>query len=289
MNAIASSSESARVVLLGTGTPIPDPSSFGPAVAVVVEGHSYLFDAGAGVVRRAQAAADKFGLTALNSENLTRLFFTHLHSDHTIGFPDVIFTPWVMGRRDPLEVYGPIGTAAMADHLQQAYSADIAVRTQGPEGLSRRPLKIHVHEITHAGPVYSDSQVSIRAIDVSHGSWPQAFGYAINAAGRKIVLSGDTTPTDALAEASHGCDVLIHEVYSADRFGKVFANGRGQYHTASHTSTTQLAELAQASRPGLLILYHQLYFGSAEEVDLVSEIQRTYSGPVVNGTDLTVY
>ena len=281
--------EEARVILLGTGTPIPDPSSSGPSVAVVVNGQAYLFDAGAGVVRRAEAASEKFGLAALSAVNLTRLFFTHLHSDHTLGYPDVMLTPWVVGRQQSLEVFGPIGTEAMTDNLKQAYAADFKVRTEGLEHLNPKALSVNVHEIREAGPVYRDGNVSVRSIDVPHGTWPQAFGYAINAAGRSIVISGDTAPTDAIAEACKGCDVLVHEVYSADWFDRVFGSRRGQYHASFHTSTKQLAELASKCKPKLLVLYHQLYFGPRERVDLEEEIRKTYSGKVVNGRDLSAY
>ncbi len=275
--------------MLGTGTPIPDPSSSGPCVAVVVNGHSYLFDAGPGVVRRAQAAAEKFGIAALEATNLTHVFFTHLHSDHTLGYPDLLLTPWVVGRRRPLEVFGPKGIAAMTEHLKEAYAADIQVRTEGFEGLSKRNLAVSVHEIEGAGPVYKDENITVRAVAVPHGSWPQAFGYVIDAGGRSIVISGDTAPSASIAEACQQCDVLVHEVYSADRFDLVFGQRRGQYHASFHTSTKQLAELASKAKPKLLVLYHQLYFGPREEVDLEKEIRRTYSGDVVNGKDLTVY
>ena len=286
--ALSLAAEQAKVVLLGTGTPIPDPSSSGPCVAVVVTGRSYLFDAGPGVVRRAQAAAEKFAMAALDATNLTRLFFTHLHSDHTLGYPDVIFTPWVVGRRQALEVYGPEGVAAMTEHLKLAYAADIKVRTEGAEGLSMQGLNVNVHEIA-AGTVYRDENVTVKAIAVPHGSWPQAFGYVVNAGGRTIVISGDTAPSDAIAEACKECDVLVHEVYSAERFDLVYGPRRGQYHASFHTSTKQLAELAAKSKPKLLVLYHQLYFGPHQEVDLEKEIRRTYRGNVVNGVDLSVY
>ena len=254
--------------MLGSGTPIPDPASSGPCVAVVVNGQAYLFDAGPGVVRRAQAAAEKFRIAALDATNLTRLFITHLHSDHTLGYPDLMLTPWVVGRGRPLEVYGPVGIAAMTEHLKEAYAADIQVRTEGPEGLSRRALAVNVHEISNeiaaAGPVYRDANVTVRAFSVPHGTWPQAFGYAIDAAGRSIVISGDTAPSDAILEACKECDVLVHEVYSADRFDLVFGARRGQYHATFHTSTKQLAELASKAKPKLLVLYHQLYFGPRE-------------------------
>jgi ribonuclease BN (tRNA processing enzyme) len=277
----------AKVILLGTGTPIPDPASSGPCVAVVVNGQAYLFDAGAGVVRRAEAAAEKFGIAALQATNLTRLFFTHLHSDHTLGYPDVILTPWIVGRRLPLEVYGPEGLAAMTEHLKQSYAEDIQIRTEGLEGLSGRKLALNVHEIS-AGFVYRDANVTVRAIPVAHGSWRHAFGFAIDAAGRLIVISGDTSPSESIVEACRGCDVLVHEVYSADRFDAVYGRS-GQYHTAFHTSTRQLAELAAKSKPKLLVLYHQLYFGPREGVDLEKEVRRSYSGAVVSGRDLTAY
>jgi ribonuclease BN (tRNA processing enzyme) len=281
--------EHTKVIILGSGTPIPDPSRSGPCVAVVVNGQAYLFDAGPGVVRQAEAAAEKFGMSALDATHLTRLFVTHLHSDHTLGYPDLILTPWVVGRRRPLEVYGPQGIAAMTEHLKQAYAADIKVRTEGMEGLESAGLTVNVHEIPVAGPVYKDANVTVRAIAVKHGSWAQAFGYAIDAAGRTIVISGDTVPSEAIVEACHGCDVLVHEVYSADRFDLVYGLAHGQYHRSFHTSTTQLAELASRAKPKLLVLYHQLYFGPPEEVDLEKEIRRTYSGVVVSGRDLSEY
>ncbi len=285
----ALAAQSAKVIILGSGTPIPDPSSSGPCVAVIANGRAYLFDAGPGVVRQAEAAAEKFGISALDATHLTRLFVTHLHSDHTLGYPDLILTPWVVGRHEPLEVYGPLGIAAMTDHLKQAYAADIKIRTEGMEGLDSAGLTVNVHEIPGAGTVYKDANVTIRAIAVKHGSWAQAFGYQIDAGGRTIVISGDTTPVEAIVAACHGCDVLVHEVYSADRFDLVYGPMHGQYHRNSHTSTRELAELASRAKPKLLVLYHQLYFGPREGVDLEKEIRRTYTGVVVSGRDLAEY
>jgi ribonuclease Z len=276
------------VVILGSGTPIPDPQASGPSVAVVVNGQAYIFDAGPGVVRQAEAAAEKYRIAALQATNLTRLFVTHLHSDHTLGYPDIILTPWVVGRRQPLEVYGPKGIASMTDYIKLAYSEDIHIRTTGLEHLSESGLRVNVHEIS-AGQVYRDENVTVRAFAVPHGSWPQAFGYAIDAAGRSIVISGDTAPSSAIAEFCRACDVLVHEVYSAERFHALFSEAAGQYHTASHTSTKELAEIASKAKPKLLVLYHQLYFANPSAVDLVKEIKQGYSGAVVNGRDLGVY
>ena len=279
--------ESASVIILGSGTPIPDALTTGPAVAIVAGGQAYLFDAGAAVVHRAEEAAERYRVPALVAPSLTRLFLTHLHSDHTLGYADVILTPWVTGRRDALEVFGPKGTAAMTEHLKLAYSDDIEIRTHAPDYLDPEGLRVNVHEIA-AGPVYHDAHISVRAIPVLHGSWPQAFGYAIEAGGRSIVLSGDTAPCPAIAQACQGCDVLVHEVYSAVRFAAL-PSALQKYHAAFHTSTSELAAIAARSKPKLLVLYHQLYFGPREGVDLEKEIRQGYSGKVVSSRDLDLF
>src|SRR5512142_2751869 len=107
--------------MLGTGTPNPDPERSGPALAVVSGGRAYLVDAGPGVVRRA-AAAERRGITELRQQNLDIVFLTHLHSDHTLGLPDLLLSPWVLDRSAPLEVYGPPGTVAMVGHIEEAWS-----------------------------------------------------------------------------------------------------------------------------------------------------------------------
>ena len=273
--------------MLGTGTPVPDPKRSGPAVAIVVNNRAYLFDAGAGVVRRAEAAAEKHGFRALQAPYLTRLFLTHLHSDHTLGYADVILTSWVVGRTEPLQVFGPKGTQAMTEHLHQAYSEDIAMRTNGLEHLSASMLQVDVTEIS-PGLVYRDPNISVRAVPVAHGLWKYAFGFVAETKDRRIVLSGDTAPCPALVEACAGCDVLVHEVYSAAQAATLAPESK-RYHETYHTSTAELAELASRVKPKLLVLYHQLYFGDPDEVDLVKEVRTRFSGDVKNGEDLTIY
>jgi ribonuclease BN (tRNA processing enzyme) len=283
----AESKESAKLVLLGTGTPIPDPESSGPASAIIAGGQAYLFDAGPGVVRRAEAAAERHGLWALDAPRLTRLFLTHLHSDHTLGYPDLIFTTWTVGRMQPLEVFGPKGTADMTQNILSAWSRDIAVRTGGLEHLGERGPQVKVTEIS-AGEIYRDDKVTVTAIPVRHGSWPEAFGYAVNASGRRIVISGDTAPCAAIEEACHECDVLLHEVYSEARFARL-GPGAKQYHSSFHSSTREVAAIAAKSKPRLLVLYHQLYFGPKEGVDLEAEVRQTYKGAVKSGRDSDVF
>ena len=281
----ASSNPSTRLVLLGTGTPNADPARSGPALAVVVNGQAYLVDCGPGIVRRA-AAAHQMGIEALAVEKLTHVFITHLHSDHTLGYPDLIFTPWVLERKAPLEAFGPPGLAAMTEHILAAYHQDIAIRTEGLEPANAMGYKVNVHEIT-AGLVYQDKNVRVTAFPVRHGSWPHAYGFRFDTADRSIVISGDTAPCESLVQHAKGCDLLVHEVYSNVAFQRRPAVWQ-RYHASFHTSTTELAEIARQVQPKILVLTHQLFWGSSPE-ELVAEIRQTYDGDVRSGNDLDVY
>ncbi len=279
-----------QIVLLGTGNPGPSPENSGPATAIIVDGEPYLVDFGAGVVRRA-AAAQRKGIAALNPINIRHAFVTHLHSDHTVGYPDLIFTPWVVGRKGPLEVYGPAGIKAMTDHVLAAWVDDIKIR-RGPidsPTLSPDAYRVNAHEVSH-GVVYKDSSVTVTAFVVKHGEWgDRALGYRFQTPDRTIVISGDTRPSDAVVEQCNGCDVMIHEVYTQAGYAKAppeWQRLRREYHTSSR----QLGELATRARPGLLILYHQSYqFNLSNEEDLIREMRAVYQGRFVSGHDLDVY
>ena len=275
-----------RVVMLGTGTPNADPERSGPAVAIVVGGAAYLVDAGPGIVRRAALAARTDSIPALAADRLRRVFLTHLHSDHTTGLPDLILSPWVLGRTAPLDVYGPPGTARMVDLLEQAYSEDVAIRLRGGEPSNKTGYAAHTHDVT-GGEVYRDSNVVVTAFEVMHGKWEHALGYTFKTADRTIVVSGDTRPTDAIVRACNGCDVLVHEVYDAEAFKGRTPDWQA-YHSAYHTSSFELADIAARARPRLLLLYHQLYWGGSDS-SIVSQIKTRYRGEVVPARDLGVY
>jgi ribonuclease BN (tRNA processing enzyme) len=274
-----------HVVLLGTGTPNADPERSGPAVAVVVNGVSYLVDAGPGIVRRAAAAAAK-GISALEPRRLERVFLTHLHSDHTVGLPDLMLTPWVLERDRPLDVFGPTGTEQMVTHLLAAYDADVRRRIDGLQPQNATGWRAVAHVVT-PGVVFQDTNVTVIAIAVQHEDWPEAFAYRFETADRAIVISGDTRPTEAIVAACQGCDVLVHEVYSDAGFARR-APAWQRYHERAHTSASALAGLAARARPRVLVLYHQLLWGTTPD-QLVGEVRSGYDGVVVYGNDLDVF
>jgi ribonuclease BN (tRNA processing enzyme) len=281
----------AKVVLLGTGTPAPNPDRSGPATAIVVNDTAYLVDFGPGVVRRASAAATGRGIPALQPTNLRVAFVTHLHSDHTVGYPDLIFSPWTLGRRVPLEVYGPAGLKRMTEHLLEAYRVDIDTRTNedGNQRTFADGHKVNAHEIA-AGVVYKDANVTVTAFPTTHAM--ESYGFRFDTPDRSIVISGDTNPAQATIDACRGCDVLIHEVHTAawlaarPEAGGAPAGTFRRFSEKYHTTTEQLADLARRAKPRLLVLYH---YNSLTAEELHADMLARYAGHFVIGRDLYVY
>ena len=278
-----------KVVMLGTGTPVIDPDRFGPATVVVVDSTPYLFDFGVGVLRRWGAAIQR-GIVSRPPWALKTAFVTHLHSDHTLGYAELIFSSWTLepaANRRPLEVYGPRGLRDMTTNILRAYAEDVRLRTgPGAELVGSRPPVVHAHEV-EPGVVYRDSLVTVTAFPVRHGTWSQAFGYRVQTPDRVIVLSGDAAPSPIIAEQCAGCDILIHEGgrFDFDSLGIAGAK-RGQYNKDFHTSAQELSVIAAAAKPKLLVLYHQV----PGEDTLGVQLLRTRLGArVVRAKDLDVF
>jgi ribonuclease BN (tRNA processing enzyme) len=294
-----------KVVLLGTGTPVPDPDRSGPATAIVVDDSAYIVDFGPGIVRRAKAAVLDRHIAALEPANLKVAFVTHLHSDHTAGYSDLILTGWTAGRHTPLEVYGPTGLQSMTDHILQAYRIDIETRTN-PEGDQRRNSegwKVNAHEIK-SGVIYKDAKITVTAFPTKHAM--ESYGYRFDTPDRSVVIAGDTIPTEETIKACNGCDILIHEARAEEMYAKL-PEERRAFGAKNHTRSEQLAALASKARPGLLIVYHAwiswwpdvapsertvvLTTGELHSTPnvLQREIGLRYSGNFVIGRDLDVY
>ena len=283
-----SDSGGTRVIFLGTGTPNPDPDRSGCSVAIVVNDTPYIVDFGPGLVRQAAALSPRYGgdIEALEVKRIKRAFLTHLHSDHTTGYPDLILTPWVMGRDEPLEVYGPEGIVEMTENILKAYLQDIRYRLYGLEPANNQGWRVNAHEIKE-GLIYADANVKVEAFLVKHGSWPNAFGFRFTTADKVIVISGDTRPCDNIVKYAKGADILIHEVYCKRTFDKKSQFWQN-YHAQNHTSTCEVGEIAEKTQPRLTVLYHILSWGATED-DLLNEISEVYSGRVVVARDLSIY
>ena len=291
---------STQLVLLGTGTPNACPNAEGPSTAIVVNDRAYIVDFGPGVVRQASRAYHK-GIDALRPDLLTIAFCTHLHTDHTAGLSDLIFTPWVLEREKPLTIYGPKGMAHMAEYVTKAYEVDIDFRINGFEKANEVGYKTDVHEITEPGIIYRDDLVTVEAFPVSHGTLT-CFGYRFVTPDKVIVVTGDTTAMDIVAEKARDCDILLHEVEYSE--GIACREPKWQkYHREVHTLSKDLAKVAIAAQPKLLVTYHRIYHMNIQDNTknleremevrcqaILQEIKDAgYDGPVVNGKDLDIF
>lgn len=284
-----------KIVMLGTGTPNPIPERNGPSLAIVVEDKSYLVDFGTGLVRRAEEA-NRMGISALQTPNLKLGFLTHLHSDHTIGLTDLIYTPWVLEREEPLKIFGPQGLKDMTQHILEAYKQDIEARMYGLEGANTEGIKVQVQEIEE-GLIYQDELVKVEAFLVEHPPF-KAYGYKFTTPDKVIVVSGDTIPSENLIKHAKDCDILVHEVYSHQGV-KQRSPKWNKYHTSVHTSSVELGEIARRANPKKLVLYHQLFFRVPDkdgnqiseldrEIEMINEIKENYKGQVISAKDLDI-
>ena len=279
-------SSETQVVVLGTGTPIPDPRRAGSSIAVIHKGEAYLFDVGAGAVQNATIARYRYDIPSLYPTEICCVFLTHLHNDHTQDLSELATTMWWRRQRQ-LRAWGPSGLADLAAGVNQMMVPDLAIRLSGnqpiqqPDGYRIEPTEIE------PGIVFVKGDLTIEAFNVSHGAVAPAFGFRIVTDDKTVVISGDTAYSETLLEKARGVDVLIHEVISDSGLLRNSESFQA-YHRGTHTPASELARLATAARPDVLVLYHGLFYGVPESV-LMDEVTAGYNGETVLANDLDVF
>ena len=275
-----------RVTLLGTGVPTPVPDRFGPSTLIEAGDEKLLIDAGRGASIRLYQLGVPMGA-------VDALLLTHYHSDHTVGIPDVWLTGWLQShfgtRKRPFRVIGPMGAEMLMGHLEKAYAADIKIRIED-EKLPAQGVAVEVEEFDRDGSVYERGGVTVIAFQVDHGdAIKPAFGYRIEYAGRRVVISGDTRPNANVVEHASGADLLIHEV--AIVRPELASEPFIQRIMAHHTTAREAGLIFKRTKPKLAAFTH-LVFLASEQVppasidDLIAETRHTYGGPLVVGEDL---
>jgi len=278
-----------KVILLGTaGGPTLNPERLGISTLVVAGTEQLLFDAGRGLT---------FALARLSipASTVTKVFLTHLHSDHIVSIPELYLFPWAsQGRKTPLQIWGPEGTRAMTGKLTEAFAFDIHTRRDLDEKFSPDGITIAATDVGE-GIVYEAAGVKVTAFLVDHGPVKPALGYRVDYGGHSVVFSGDTKPNDNLVAFARGADVLIHELGRLKNDPALIgppdeplpgAAGatRGQARTIAehHTDAAEAARVFQRINPRLVVLSH----ANVPPVETLATIRQGYAGRVEFGSDL---
>ena len=277
-----------KLIILGSGTPNPDPERYGSGYAIVVNDSAYIIDFGPGIVRRISAMSPTWGgdFPSMELQKINIAFLTHIHSDHSAALADLILTPWIMGRDEPLKLYGPPGLKSMSENITEAYIDDINYRLYGTQPANKLGFTTKVTEISKDGIIYKDDNVEVTAFKNSHGDFENSFGFLFITKDKKILLSGDTGISENLKKYGTNLDILVHEVFSSETF--VNKTKEWQiYHQSHHTSSIDLGIIADELKPKKLVLSHILYWGATDE-SLLNDIRQNFDGPTLVAKDLMI-
>ena len=278
-----------RVTLLGTASPSPRATRFGPSTLVEAGDQKLLFDAGRGVPIRMWQIKVPMG-------KLDALFITHFHSDHVSGIPDLWLTGWLgpeFGRRAaPFRVIGPVGTKPLMENIEKAFAADVRIRLED-EKLPPAGIAVAPEEFDRDGVVYERNGVKVTAFEVDHGAAIKpAYGYRVDYKGRSVVISGDTRYSENVIRHGTGSDLLIHEVGSARK--ELMVNLFAQRIIAHHTTPSEAGLVFTKAKPKLAVYTHIVLLSSATISEptlgeVVAETRTTYDGPLEVGEDLMAF
>ena len=272
-----------ELTLLGTGCPVVHPERLGPAQLVRHGETALLIDCGSGVTQRLVQAG-------CPGREIDALLLTHLHSDHLVDLFQLVVSSWHQGRDRPLQVFGPPGTQRFAEGLMALWAPELEQRIAHERRPSTAALEIRVEEIGDGWQARFGG-LAVAAFEVDHKPVRHAFGFAFEAAGRRLVFSGDTRPCDSLAAAAEGADLLLNEVFvhrempviHGVRTAETLANV-----AAYHTASGEVGKLAAEAGVGCLMLTHVVP-PHCDRRALLDEVAADYGGPLVLGEDLMRY
>ena len=269
-----------RAVLLGTGSPPPNPQRRGPATLLSLGPERFLVDAGSGVGNQLVQAG-------VRAYDWPRLLITHHHSDHTIDMGHLLVTRWIVGQNATMEIWGPAGTRRQVELLLDYLAWDIDVRREHMH--DRRPPEVRVTEIEE-GKILEAGGVTVSAFLVDHGPVKPAFGFRFDGGGRRVVVSGDTRPSENLVRWSQDVDCLIHECCDMATTGWFPGCGWPTLEEkirdlqSYHTPPGEVGRVATDARAKTLVLSHLM--PASEPAELLAAARTQYAGPVVVGADL---
>jgi ribonuclease Z len=267
-----------KVMLLGTAGPEYFPDRLGISTLVEANGELLLFDVGRGTNQRLYQSR-------VNPKDITKIFLTHLHSDHIEGLPDLWMTPWfLLGRDHGFELWGPDGTEELVQGMRTMFGHDLKARVNQFNPIETLAIQTH---ILSADVVYDKNGVRVTAFPVEHADGNPAFGYRVDWNGHRVVLSGDTTLNDNVVTQGTGADLIVHNVIAfSDRLSQM-PEMKGVL--AKLTTPEQAAEVFKRAKPKLAVYSHivtkELQGRKGEDLIIARTRAAGYDGPLLTGVD----
>lgn len=297
-SALAELEDGLHVVLIGSGSPLGDPTRMGPSTAVIAGNRVFIVDVGSGTPRN-------YGRFGIPSGRIEGVFLTHFHSDHIDGLGELMLQRWINGSRtEPVPVHGPTGVDRVVNGLNEAYALDSGYRTAHhgeavapPSGAGGEARPFSLASPLEAVTVLDEDGLTVTAFAVVHDPVHPAVGYRFDYAGRSVVFSGDTAFSDMLVSQAKGADLLVHEALNAEMVSVLgeALTARGATNLATvmadipdyHVTPVQAAETAQAAEADMLVINHIVpALPSRALYDYYLDgVSDAYEGPVVLGED----
>jgi ribonuclease Z len=267
-----------QLIILGSGSPLPDPARAGPSTLVRTAAGDLLFDCGRGVLMRAAAAGS--GAAAFRA-----LFLTYLHSDHITDLNDIFTTRWVTSFvPNPLPVFGPVGTAVLMQSTEAMLEPDIGYRLAHHGDLQWRPSATTTE--VDRGVVFNEASVRVTAAPTDHAPVRPTVGFRIDEGEHSVVIAGDTVPCAGLDELCVGADVLVHTVVRRDLIEQI-GLPRLTDVLDYHSSVPDAAQTAARNGVRTLVLTHLVPTpGPGTDQGWVDQAAAHFDGKVVLATDL---
>lgn len=298
-------SHSVSVILLGTkGGPTADPDRSEPANLMLVDGRTYLIDAGAGVSRQLAAANNP-------PPSIHTIFLTHHHLDHTAGLAPFIGLNWIgtgtQGKATKVDIYGPPATDDLVSAALNYLSTSQRIFRAGIPDLPNSRDMFLPHVIDHNGVVFDDGVVKVSVVENSHfqhvsntpdGRRDMALSYRFDTPNGSIVFTGDTGPSDAVTDLAKGADVLVSEVFLVASFNGDTPAGPNsallkqltEHMTQEHLAPEEVGKIAKRAGVKTVILTHIVAAPSDHlDEDLVAGVKKYFDGEVIVGHDLMRY
>jgi ribonuclease Z len=265
-----------EVVVLGSGTPNPDPERAGSALAVVAGGAWVLVDCGRAATQRAVAAGLDLG-------GVVAVALTHHHSDHVSDLATLAIARWTAGATTPLTVVAPSGPGAMFARRCLDHYDDASFHAQAPPAAGPRPA-VDVHTFDAGGdvaPVYAAAGWRLSSVLVDHHPVQPAVGYLVEHGGHRVAVSGDTAACPGIRRLARHADVLVHQALLSDRVSPALLTW--------NAGAVTVGELAAQARPATLVLTHLIPAPRSpdDERAYVDQVrQGGFDGPTVVAHDL---